>query len=257
MHEFTHGAMENWGLVTYRMTAILFDEELSDAQFRVRIAYVVAHELAHQWFGNLVTMDWWDELWLNEGFATWAGWLAIDHLHPEWEVWAQFTNEGMMDAFGLDAVRASHPIQVPVRDVLEVNQIFDLISYLKGCSMIRMLASNVGIKSFLAGVSIYLKKHAYGNAKTVALWNAIGEATGLDISALMGPWIEKIGHPVLTVTEGPAVSPSSRAASSLPATSRPRTTPPSGGRPGRARQDRRAGGRAAGSHHQGDDHRGH
>ena len=202
VHEFTHGAMENWGLVTYRITAILFDEKLSDAQFKVRIAYVVAHELAHQWFGNLVTMDWWDELWLNEGFATWAGWLAIDHLHPEWEVWPQFTNEGMVDAFGLDAVRASHPIQVPVRDVLEVNQIFDMISYLKGCSMIRMLASNVGIKKFLAGVSIYLKTHAYGNAKTTALWSGISEATGLDISGIMGPWIEKIGHPVVTVTEG-------------------------------------------------------
>ncbi len=202
VHEFTHGAMENWGLVTYRMTAILFDEKLSDVQYRVRIAYAVAHELAHQWFGDLVTMDWWDELWLNEGFATWAGWLALDHLHPDWEVWVRFGTEGMTDALGLDAVRASHPIQVPVRDALEVNQLFDMISYLKSCSMIRMLASNVGVKNFLKGVSIYLKKHAYGNAKTVDLWACIGEATGLDINALMAPWIEKIGYPVLTVTEG-------------------------------------------------------
>jgi len=172
VHEFTHGAMENWGLVTYRMTAILFDEKLSDSRFRNRIAYVVAHELAHQWFGNLVTMDWWDELWLNEGFATWAGWLATDHLHPEWEVWAQFVNEGMDQAFLLDSVRASHPIQVVVRDGLDVNQIFDKISYLKGCSIIRMLASNLGIKTFLKGIAIYLKKHQYGNAKTSALWDA-------------------------------------------------------------------------------------
>jgi aminopeptidase N len=202
VHEFTHGAMENWGLVTYRMTAILFDEKLSEARFRNRIAYVVAHELAHQWFGNLVTMDWWDELWLNEGFATWAGWLATDHLHPDWEVWPQFINEGMDQAFSLDSVRSSHPIQVEVRDALDVNQIFDKISYLKGCSMIRMLASNLGIKTFLKGIAIYLKKHAYGNAKTEALWNALSEASGVDVNSMMQPWIEKVGFPVLTVTEG-------------------------------------------------------
>ncbi|KAJ4288837.1 hypothetical protein N0V88_007166 [Collariella sp. IMI 366227] len=202
VHEFTHGAMENWGLVTYRMTAILFDEKLSEAKFRNRIAYVVAHELAHQWFGNLVTMDWWDELWLNEGFATWAGWLATDHLHPDWEVWPQFINEGMDQAFALDGVRSSHPIQVEVRDALDVNQIFDKISYLKGCSMIRMLASNLGVETFLKGIAIYLKKHAYGNAKTEALWAALSEASGRDVNTMMQPWIEKVGFPVLTVTEG-------------------------------------------------------
>ncbi|KAL1837987.1 hypothetical protein VTJ49DRAFT_3155 [Mycothermus thermophilus] len=201
VHEFTHGAMENWGLVTYRMTAILFDEQLSEARFRNRIAYVVAHELAHQWFGNLVTMDWWDELWLNEGFATWAGWLATDYLHPDWEVWPQFINEGMDQAFALDAVRSSHPIQVEVRDALDVNQIFDKISYLKGCSMIRMLASNLGIQTFLKGIAIYLKRHAYGNAKTEALWAALSEASGVDVNAMMKPWIEKVGFPVLTVSE--------------------------------------------------------
>ncbi|EON96044.1 putative peptidase family m1 protein [Phaeoacremonium minimum UCRPA7] len=203
VHEFTHGAMENWGLVTYRMTAILFDEKQSEARFRNRIAYVVAHELAHQWFGNLVTMDWWDELWLNEGFATWAGWLAIDHLHPEWEVWPQFINEGMENALKLDGLRSSHPIQVPVRNALDINQVFDAISYLKGCSNIRMLASHLGVKTFLKGVAIYLKKHAYGNAKTKALWDALSEASGQDVNALMKPWIEKIGFPVLTVGEEP------------------------------------------------------
>jgi len=203
VHEFTHGAMENWGLVTYRMTAILFDEKLSDSRFRNRIAYVVAHELAHQWFGNLVTMDWWDELWLNEGFATWAGWLATDHLHPEWEVWPQLVHEGLEDAFALDGMRASHPIQVVVRDALDVNQIFDKISYLKGCSMIRMLASNLGVKTFLKGIAIYLKKHSYGNAKTSALWDALSEASGIDVNTIMTPWIEKIGFPVITVDEKP------------------------------------------------------
>ncbi|CAM1510513.1 Fc.00g008480.m01.CDS01 [Cosmosporella sp. VM-42] len=203
VHEFTHGAMENWGLVTYRTTQVLYDEKTSDPRFKNSVAYVVAHELAHQWFGNLVTMDWWDELWLNEGFATWVGWHAVDHLHPEWQVWAQFVNEGMEAAFRLDGIRASHPIHVPVRDALDVNQIFDSISYLKGCSAIRMLANHLGVKTFLKGVSNYLKAHAYGNAKTKALWQALGEASGKDVNELMHPWISKIGHPVLTVAEEP------------------------------------------------------
>ncbi|KAF5602346.1 glutamyl aminopeptidase [Fusarium pseudocircinatum] len=203
VHEFTHGAMENWGLVTYRTTQVLYDEKTSDPRFKNAVAYVVAHELAHQWFGNLVTMDWWDELWLNEGFATWVGWHAVDHLHPDWQVWAQFVNEGMEAAFRLDGIRASHPIHVPVRDALDVNQIFDSISYLKGCSAIRMLANHLGVETFLKGVSNYLKAHAYGNAKTTALWNALGEASGKNVTELMNPWISKIGHPVLTVAEEP------------------------------------------------------
>jgi aminopeptidase N len=203
VHEFTHGAMENWGLVTYRTTAVLFDEKTSDPSFKNGIAYVVAHELAHQWFGNLVTMDWWDELWLNEGFATWVGWHAVDHLHPEWQVWAQFVNEGMEGAFRLDGIRASHPIHVPVRDALDINQIFDSISYQKGCSVIRMLANHLGVETFLKGVANYLNAHAYGNAKTKALWDALSEASGQDVNAIMHPWISKIGHPVVTVAEEP------------------------------------------------------
>ncbi|KAI1659358.1 peptidase family M1-domain-containing protein [Daldinia decipiens] len=203
VHEFTHGAMENWGLVTYRTTAVLFDEKTSDARFKNRVAYVVAHELAHQWFGNLVTMDWWDELWLNESFATWAGWYAVNEFHPDWQVWAQFVNEGMESAFQLDGMRSSHPVHVPVRDALDVNQVFDSISYLKGCSTLRMLVNHLGEKTFLQGVGAYLKKHAYGNAKSEYLWEALAEASGADITGLMGNWIEKIGHPVLTVAEEP------------------------------------------------------
>jgi aminopeptidase N len=202
-HEFASGAMENWGLVTYRTTALLFDEKTSDAAYRNRVAYVVAHELAHQWFGNLVTMDWWDELWLNEGFATWVGWHAVDRLHPEWDVWSQFVREGMGSAFELDGIRSSHPIHVPVRDALEVDQIFDHISYLKGCSAIRMLADHVGVETFLKGVGKYLAAHQYGNAKTEALWDALAEASGKPIADLIGPWITKIGYPVVTVAEEP------------------------------------------------------
>ncbi|KAJ0413729.1 peptidase family M1-domain-containing protein [Aspergillus carlsbadensis] len=201
VHEFAMGAMENWGLVTYRTTAVLFDEGKSDTRYKNRIAYVVAHELAHQWFGNLVTMDWWDELWLNEGFATWVGWLAVDHFYPEWNIWSQFVAEGVQQAFQLDSLRASHPIQVPVRNALEVDQIFDHISYLKGSSVIRMLSTHLGRETFLKGVAQYLKAHAYGNATTNDLWSALSEASKQDVNSFMDPWIRKIGFPVVTVAE--------------------------------------------------------
>ncbi|EJT69639.1 hypothetical protein GGTG_12523 [Gaeumannomyces tritici R3-111a-1] len=162
--------------------------KLSDIRFRNLVAYVVAHELAHQWFGNLVAMGWWDELWLNKGLLPGpAGWPRIIC--------------GMAMAFQLDSIHASHPIHVPVRDALGVNQIFDNISYLKGCSTTRMLASHLGVKIFLKGIAIYLKKHAYQNAKTEALRVALSEASGTDFQALMAPWIEKIGYPVLKVFE--------------------------------------------------------
>ncbi|TGZ76481.1 hypothetical protein EX30DRAFT_344874 [Ascodesmis nigricans] len=201
VHEFSHGAMENWGLITYRTTAVLFDEKTSDARYKNRVAYVVAHELAHQWFGNLVTMDWWSELWLNEGFATWVGWLATDHFHPSWDVWGQFVTEGYQTAFQLDGLRSSHPIEVPVKNALEIDQIFDHISYLKGSSTIRMLSTYLGQKTFLKGVARYLKKHAYGNATTEDLWSALAEESGQDVAGFMRTWIKVIGFPVLNVTE--------------------------------------------------------
>ncbi|KAF2464665.1 uncharacterized protein BDR25DRAFT_271716 [Lindgomyces ingoldianus] len=203
VHEFSHGAMENWGLITYRTTAVLFDPNTSADSYRNRVAYVVAHELAHQWFGNLVTMDWWSELWLNEGFATWVGWFAIDHLYPEWNVWGQFVTESVQTAFQFDALRTSHPIEVPVYDGLEVDQIFDHISYLKGSSVIRMLSAHIGEKVFLQGVADYLKAHQYKNATTNDLWSALSKASGQDINSFMDFWIRKIGFPVVTVAEEP------------------------------------------------------
>ncbi|KAF2826450.1 hypothetical protein CC86DRAFT_351136 [Ophiobolus disseminans] len=203
VHEFSHGAMENWGLITYRTTAVLFDPATSADSYRNRVAYVVAHELAHQWFGNLVTMDWWSELWLNEGFATWVGWLAIDHLYPDWNVWGQFVTDSTQQAFALDALRTSHPIEVPVYDGLEVDQIFDHISYLKGSSVIRMLSAHLGEKVFLQGVADYLKAHQYSNATTNDLWSALSKASGQDVNSFMDFWVRKIGFPVVTVAEEP------------------------------------------------------
>jgi len=201
VHEFPIGAMENWGLITYRTTAVLFDPDTSADSYRNRVAYVVAHELAHQWFGNLVTMDWWSELWLNEGFATWVGWLAIDHLYPDWNVWGQFVTDSVQQAFALDALRTSHPIEVPVYDGLEVDQIFDHISYLKGSSVIRMLSAHLGEKVFLQGVADYLKAHQYSNATTDDLWSALSKASGQDVNSFMDFWVRKIGFPVVTVAE--------------------------------------------------------
>lgn len=201
VHEFSSSAMENWGLVTYRVSAILFDEQSSEERFKDRIAYVVAHELAHQWFGNLVTMDWWDDLWLNEGFATWAGFLAVDHVHPDWEFWTRFVNEGMQSAFEADSIRASHPIQVHVGNVAAVSQLFDLISYRKGASIIRMLSHHVGLHTFLDGISTYLRRHAYGNAITDDLWHALSEVSKVDISHLVRPWIYNMGFPVVSIEE--------------------------------------------------------
>ncbi|KAJ5095184.1 hypothetical protein N7532_007475 [Penicillium argentinense] len=224
VHEFAMGAMENWGLVTYRTTAVLFDEGKSDNRYKNRIAYVVAHELAHQWFGNLVTMDWWNELWLNEGFATWVGWLAVDHFYPGEPILLMNSYrvpevypivpeiipidiipqaEGVQQAFHLDSLRASHPIEVPVRNALEVDQIFDHISYLKGSSVIRMLSVHLGRETFLRGVADYLKSHAYGNATTNDLWSALSKASGQDVHGFMDPWIRKIGFPVVTIAEEP------------------------------------------------------
>ncbi|KAF3050814.1 hypothetical protein E8E11_004378 [Didymella keratinophila] len=203
VHEFSHGAMENWGLITYRTTALLFDPETSADSYRNRVAYVVAHELAHQWFGNLVTMDWWSELWLNEGFATWVGWFAIDYLYPDWNVWGQFVTDSVQQAFALDALRTSHPIEVPVYDGLEVDQIFDHISYLKGSSVIRMLSAHLGEKVFLQGVADYLKAHQYSNATTNDLWSALSKASGQDVTSFMDFWVRKIGFPVVTVAEEP------------------------------------------------------
>ena len=166
VHDFGAGAMENWGLVTYRTVYLLFDEENSSLKTKQNVAYVVGHELAHQWFGNLVTMEWWSDLWLNEGFATWVGWLAADHLFHEWNIWNEFIMDDCQAGLKLDSLRSSHPIEVPVRNPAEITQIFDSISYSKGASVIRMLVDFLGEGTFQKGLRSYLQKHKYSNAKT-------------------------------------------------------------------------------------------
>ncbi|KAG8927425.1 Aminopeptidase 2 mitochondrial [Tulasnella sp. 418] len=203
-HDFDAGAMENWGLITGRTSAFLLDPKKADLAAKKRVATVTSHECAHLWFGDVVTMAWWDNLWLNEGFATLMGEvIIIDKVFPEWKVNTEFINYHLNRALDLDAVRSSHPIEVPVPDANQINQIFDALSYSKAGSVLRMLAAFVGEETFLKGVSIYLKKHLYGNTVAKDLWDGIGEASGRDIPAMLDNWIMKIGFPVVTVKETP------------------------------------------------------
>ncbi|SPQ18710.1 e6161c0a-8b7d-450a-8963-9931011f78fc [Thermothielavioides terrestris] len=199
--DFAQGAMENWGLVTYRVVDLLLDEKVSGAATKERVAEVVQHELAHQWFGNLVTMDWWDGLWLNEGFATWASWYSCNIFYPEWKVWESYVVDNLQRALALDSLRSSHPIEVPVKRADEINQIFDAISYSKGSCVLRMISTYLGEDTFLEGVRRYLKKHAYGNTQTEDLWASLAEASGKNVEDVMRVWTKHVGFPVVTVSE--------------------------------------------------------
>ncbi|CCF58309.1 hypothetical protein KAFR_0E01550 [Kazachstania africana CBS 2517] len=201
VHEFSAGAMENWGLVTYRVVDLLLDQENATLDRIQRVSEVVQHELAHQWFGNLVTMDWWEGLWLNEGFATWMSWYSCNEFKPEWKVWEQYVADTLQHALGLDALRSSHPIEVPVKKADEINQIFDAISYSKGSSLLRMISKWLGEDVFIKGISNYLNKFKFGNAKTEDLWDALSEASGKDVTKVMSIWTKKVGFPVITVKE--------------------------------------------------------
>lgn len=199
--DFAAGAMENWGLVTYRVVDLLLDEKSSGAATKERVAEVVQHELAHQWFGNLVTMDWWEGLWLNEGFATWTSWYSCNEFFPEWKVWQSFVTDTLQGALSLDSLRSSHAIEVPVKRADEINQIFDAVSYNKGSCVLRMISTYLGEDVFLEGVRHYLKKHAYGNTQTGDLWASLSEASGKNVEEVMAAWTKEVGYPVLTVTD--------------------------------------------------------
>lgn len=196
--DFAAGAMENYGLVTYRETALLYDEKHSAAANKQRVATVVAHELAHQWFGNLVTMEWWTHLWLNEGFATWVSYLAADSLFPDWQIWTQFLDE-CTEGLRLDGLAESHPIEVDINHASEIDEIFDSISYRKGASVIRMLQSYLGPESFQRGLASYIKRYACSNAKTEDLWSVLEEESGEPVNKLMNSWTKQQGYPVVSV----------------------------------------------------------
>ena len=203
--DFDAGAMENAGLITGRTSVYLYDPEKSGLAGQKRTAGVQSHEIAHQWFGNLATLAWWTQLWLNESFATLMGEVIIlDMCFPEWNSASEFITNHLNRALDLDGKRSSHPIEVPLEgeDVESaINQIFDAISYSKGASVLRMLSQMLGQETFLKGVANYIAKHKFGNAETVDLWNAISEVCGSDVSKIMESWVLKQGFPVLTVAE--------------------------------------------------------
>ena len=198
--DFAAGAMENWGAVTYRETALLVDPQNSSAGTRQRVAEVVAHEMAHMWFGDLVTMQWWDDLWLNESFASWMGTKAVDWLFPEWQMWTQFVNMDTSRALSLDGLKNSHPIEQEVKDPAEVSQLFDAISYSKGASVIRMLEQFLTPEVFRQGLYRYLSGHQYQNAQTLDLWLSLEEASQQPVTSIMGTWTGQMGYPVLDVS---------------------------------------------------------
>lgn len=202
--DFAAGAMENWGLMTYRNAFILLDDKTSTAADKREVAETVQHELAHQWFGNIVTMDFWEGLWLKEGFATWMSWYSCDIFYPDWKVWDGHVTNSLREALSLDSLRSSHPIEVPVQRTDEIEQIFDSISYEKGSCMIRMLSTYMGEDVFMRGIRLYLKKHAYGNTVTDDLWAALSEASGKDIETFASIWTRNVGYPVVTVSEDSA-----------------------------------------------------
>jgi aminopeptidase N len=191
--DFEAGAMENWGAITFRETAIYIDEKKSSIAQKRRVAEVVLHELAHQWFGNLVSPEWWSYLWLNESFATFMAYKAGDALFPDWKLWEDYVAVTTAGGIALDSLRSSHPVEVPVGHPSEVDQIFDAISYNKGGSVLRMLEHAVGHDAFRDGIRAYLKTHAYACATSDDLWGAIGR----DVPRMMDGWTRRTGLPVV------------------------------------------------------------
>jgi puromycin-sensitive aminopeptidase len=198
--DFASGAMENWCCITFREQALLVDPANTSLPMKQWVANVVAHELTHQWFGNLVTMKWWNDLWLNESFASWMSYLAIDQLFPEWKVWEQFIVDEQSQALKLDALDNTHPIEVTINHPDEIRTIFDAISYEKGASVILMLKEYLGEDAFREGLRIYLKRHAYGNTASTDLWAAWEEASAKPVQEFMGTWTSQPGYPIVKVS---------------------------------------------------------
>jgi puromycin-sensitive aminopeptidase len=197
--DFSAGAMENWGLITYREPYLLVDPKNSSSIGKQMVAVVVGHEIAHQWFGNIVTMNWWTDLWLNEGFASWIEYLSVDYCMPELDIWTHFVFSDHSRALDLDSLRNSHPIEVEVESPAQIDEIFDAISYSKGAAIIRMLHNYIGDDNFRVGLHNYLDKYKYKNTFTNDLWQSLSDVSGKDIQRVMETWTKQTGYPYLNV----------------------------------------------------------
>ena len=199
--DFSSGAMENWGLITYREIALLADPATASVSSKQYIATVIAHELSHQWFGNLVTMKWWNNLWLNESFATLMEYLATDALHPEWRQWDEFASNEGVAALRRDCIDGVQPVQVDVSSPAEISALFDgAIVYAKGGRLLRMVQTWIGDDAFRRGLTDYFTKFQYDNTTGDDLWQCFSAASGKDVGALMNTWISQPGYPVVRAT---------------------------------------------------------
>lgn len=198
--DFGPGAMENLGAVTFRETRLLVDEKTASTSSRQHVAGVIAHEMAHMWFGDLVTMKWWDDLWLNEAFASFMSVKAVDFLKPEWRVWDSFTSE-RATALSSDALASTRSIYAPVKSPHDAEAMFDEITYEKGASVLLMLEQYLGEDVFARGIADYIDRHKFGNAATAALWESLEKVSGKPVSKIMDRWIFAAGYPLVTATE--------------------------------------------------------
>lgn len=196
--DFSAGAMENWGLVTYREAYLLLDPDNTTLEMKKLVATVVTHELAHQWFGDLVTMEWWDNLWLNESFANMMEYLSVDHLEPNWHIWEMFQTSEAAAALTRDATDGVQSVHVEVNDPAEIDALFDgAIVYAKGSRMLVMVRSLLGDEALRKGLKYYFDQHKFGNAAGDDLWDALSTATDLNIGEIMHTWLDQPGYPVV------------------------------------------------------------
>ncbi|HCX39539.1 MAG TPA: peptidase, partial [Lactobacillus acetotolerans] len=195
--DFSAGAMENWGLVTYREAYLLLDPDNTTLEMKKMVATVITHELSHQWFGDLVTMNWWDNLWLNESFANMMEYLSVDALEPNWHIWEMFQTTEVPAALNRDATDGVQPVHVQVNDPAEIDSLFDsAIVYAKGSRLLVMVRSLLGDDALRKGLKYYFDHHKYGNATGDDLWDALSTDTDLDIGKIMHSWLEQPGYPV-------------------------------------------------------------
>ncbi|KAF0040887.1 hypothetical protein F2P81_006785 [Scophthalmus maximus] len=205
--DLSPAAMENWGLVTYQEGVLLYEEGVTSTLAKERIASIIAHELAHQWFGNLVTMKWWNEIWLNEGFATYMTYIAVDAIEPSFKAKDTCVANNLLTAFEEDALASSHPLSPPEQDVqenYEIFQLFDGIVYSKGAVVLRMLADVLHEEVFNKGINMYLWHFRYNNTDEQNLWDYLQKAVDADgghinVAKVMDPWTNQIGYPVITI----------------------------------------------------------
>ncbi len=195
---FWAGAMENWGAIAFRETSLLVDDRTSSTTRRY-VRMVLAHEIAHQWFGNLVTNAWWKDFWLNEAFATFVAARIVDRLHPGEGTWSDLAQVDVSRGFALDAQESTHPVEVEIERPEQIGEIADGVTYGKGASLLRMIESFLGEAAFRRGVTAYLNEHQYGAASGADLWSALDRSSGVEVSRVMRAWVTRPGHPVLDV----------------------------------------------------------